>query len=48
MITVRIPKSLHDYLRAEAQDKGTSMNRLCIAKLLQVVEPVEEQGSGAK
>ena len=42
MITVRIPKSLHDWLRMEAKERNTSMNRLCIAKLLQVMDPIEE------
>jgi len=38
VITVRLPKSLHDTLRAEAHDRHTSMNKLCIAKLLQVID----------
>jgi predicted HicB family RNase H-like nuclease len=38
VITVRLPKSLHDSLRTEAHERKTSMNRLCIAKLLQVVD----------
>lgn len=38
VITVRLPKSLHDSLRAEAHERRTSMNRLCIAKLLQVID----------
>lgn len=37
VITVRIPKSMHEYLRSEAHDLRTSMNKLCISKLLQVV-----------
>jgi predicted HicB family RNase H-like nuclease len=45
VITVRLPKSLHESLRAEAHDRKTSMNQLCISKLLQVIEaelmPVE-------
>ena len=45
VITVRLPKSLHESLRAEAHDRHTSMNKLCISKLLQVVDdelvPVE-------
>jgi len=45
VITVRLPKSLHEALRAEAHDRHTSMNKLCISKLLQVVDgelvPVE-------
>jgi hypothetical protein len=38
VITVRLPKSLHESLRAEAHDRRTSMNKLCISKLLQVVD----------
>lgn len=38
VITVRLPKSLHEALRAEAHDRRTSMNKLCISKLLQVVD----------
>jgi predicted HicB family RNase H-like nuclease len=38
VITVRLPKSLHESLRAEAHDRNTSMNRLCISKLLQVID----------
>ena len=38
VITVRLPKSLHETLRAEAHDHHTSMNQLCISKLLQMVD----------
>jgi predicted HicB family RNase H-like nuclease len=38
VITVRMPKSLHDSLRLEAHERRTSMNKLCIAKLLQCVD----------
>lgn len=38
VITVRMPKSLHDTLRNESHEKRTSMNKLCIAKLLQPVD----------
>lgn len=37
VITVRLPESLHEALKAEANDHNTSMNRLCIGKLLQVL-----------
>jgi predicted HicB family RNase H-like nuclease len=37
-ITVRLPKSLHDALRVEAHECRTSMNKLCISKLLQLIE----------
>jgi len=38
VITVRLPKSLHESLRAEAHNRHTSMNKLCISKLLQVID----------
>ena len=38
VITVRLPKSLHDALREEAHDHRTSMNKLCISKLLQFID----------
>jgi predicted HicB family RNase H-like nuclease len=38
VITVRLPKSLHEALKTEAHDRNTSMNQLCISKLLQVIE----------
>jgi len=45
VITVRLPKSLHDALRVEAHEHHTSMNKLCISKLLQFIDrqmiPVE-------
>lgn len=37
VITVRMPKSLHESLRQEAHSRRTSMNKLCISKLLQVI-----------
>ncbi len=38
VITVRLPESLHHALMAEAGDMKTSMNKLCISKLLQVID----------
>jgi predicted HicB family RNase H-like nuclease len=38
VITVRLPKSLHEALRAEAHEHCTSMNKLCISKLLQFID----------
>lgn len=40
VITVRLPESLHEALKAEANDHSTSMNKLCISKLLQVLSQV--------
>jgi len=51
VITVRLPKSMHEYLRTEAHDLRTSMNKLCISKLLQVIGeemiPNERTGTSA-
>ncbi len=38
VITVRLPQSLHELLRVEAHERQTSINRLCISKLLQVLD----------
>ncbi len=38
VITVRLPKCLHESLRTEAHDKRTSMNKLCISKLVQFID----------
>jgi hypothetical protein len=50
VITVRLPKSMHEYLRTEAHDLRTSMNKLCISKLLLVIEqdliPTERSSGG--
>lgn len=38
VITVRLPKSMHESLRTEAYERHTSMNKLCISKLLQFID----------
>ncbi len=38
VVTVRLPRSLHDALRDEARNRKTSMNTLCITKLLQIID----------
>ena len=38
VITVRLPKSMHDALKDEAYEHRTSMNKLCISKLLQFID----------
>ena len=52
VITVRLPKSMHEYLRTEAHDMRTSMNKLCISKLLLAIGeefiPSERSGNNAK
>ena len=37
VITIRIPSSMHKWLLDEAKVANTSMNKLCITKLLQVL-----------
>tara|TARA_R110002049_G_scaffold59417_1_gene160665 strand:+ start:6606 stop:7178 length:573 start_codon:yes stop_codon:yes gene_type:complete len=37
MITVRLPRSLHESLKVEARESRTSINMLCITKLTQRV-----------
>jgi predicted HicB family RNase H-like nuclease len=41
VITVRLPKSLHEALRVEAHEHCTSMNKLCISKLLKYIDGEE-------
>ncbi len=38
MITVRLPESLHTALMQESRELNTSMNKLCISKLLQIID----------
>jgi predicted HicB family RNase H-like nuclease len=38
VITVRLPKSVHESLKAEAHHRQTSMNKLCISKLLMFID----------
>lgn len=38
VVTIRVPKSLHDAIRMEAHERCTSMNQLCISKLLQFID----------
>lgn len=47
MITIRLPKSLHDSLRVESDEMNLSINKLCISKLIQRIDPrhvPEQQG----
>ena len=38
VITIRIPKSMHEALWLESHERCTSMNKLCISKLLQFID----------
>ncbi|HEV7225369.1 MAG TPA: hypothetical protein VGN42_21870 [Pirellulales bacterium] len=50
VITIRLPKSMHAALKDEAHGFKTSMNKLCISKLLRIIdqELVPTDGSLAK
>jgi len=48
VITVRLPESVHEALKVEASDHKTSMNKLCIAKLLQVLAESEAANATAR
>ncbi len=48
MITVRIPKSLHDAICDEANELAVSVNKLCISRLLQKVDPAMIPSSSQK
>jgi predicted HicB family RNase H-like nuclease len=43
MITLRIPKSLHEQLKADAHSAHKSMNQLCIDRLLRLPELTTEE-----
>ncbi len=48
VITVRLPASLHEFLKAEARDRKTSINQLCMSKLLQAMnDDVSSTGRAA-
>jgi predicted HicB family RNase H-like nuclease len=38
VITIRLPQSLHESLMAEAWAFRTSMNKLCLSKLMQIID----------
>ena len=48
MITVRLPKSLHEALCDEAIRLGISVNRLCISRMLQLLDPKMIPETGTK
>ena len=48
MITVRMPKSLHDAICEEANELAVSVNKLCISRLLQKVDPAMIPSSSQK
>ncbi|QDS89486.1 hypothetical protein EC9_36860 [Rosistilla ulvae] len=50
MITVRLPKSMHEFLRVQAEELELSINKLCISKLLQTIDEkmVPEERGGRR
>lgn len=49
VVTVRMPRSLHEALKSEAGDLRVSINTLCISKLMKVLDGQEKRGlAGAR
>jgi predicted HicB family RNase H-like nuclease len=44
VVTVRMPRSLHESLKSEAGDLRVSINTLCISKLMKVLDAQEKRG----
>lgn len=38
MITIRLPVSMHEALKLESKERGTSINKLCLSKLLNGID----------
>lgn len=43
VVTVRMPRSLHETLKAEAEEMRVSINSLCISKLLKILDDEERR-----
>ena len=43
VVTVRMPRTLHETLKAEAEQMRVSINTLCISKLLKLLDEGERQ-----
>ncbi|MGD9632878.1 MAG: toxin-antitoxin system HicB family antitoxin [Pirellulales bacterium] len=48
VVTVRLPRSLHRRLLMEAHEKKTSLNKLCVSKLLQAIDAELVPADGSK
>jgi len=48
VVTVRMPRSLHESLKAEAEDMRVSINSLCISKLLKMLDEEERRELASK
>ncbi len=43
VVTVRMPRSLHETLKAEAEEMRVSINSLCISKLMKLLDEAERR-----
>lgn len=43
VVTVRMPRSLHETLKAEAEQMRVSINTLCISKLMKLIDDQERR-----
>ena len=43
VVTVRMPKTLHETLKSEAEELRVSINTLCISKLMRLIDEQERQ-----
>ena len=46
VVTVRMPRSLHETLKTEAEQMRVSINTLCISKLMKLLDERERQDLG--
>jgi predicted HicB family RNase H-like nuclease len=44
VVTVRMPRSLHESLKSEAEGMRVSINSLCISKLMKLLDEEERRG----
>ena len=47
VVTVRMPRALHETLKAEAEQMRVSINTLCISKLIQLLDGGKDTSMGA-
>lgn len=48
VITVRMPRSLHEALKSEAEQNRVSINTLCISKLMKLLDQNEARSLGGR
>lgn len=48
VVTVRMPRSLHETLKAEAEQMRVSINTLCISKLMKLLDDQERRDFAAR